>query len=122
VHVYVYGTQVKLERKDHLTLFVFSLLFNVNIWLSNYSLNLVTMAMHQVVRAMVPAFTVMLSVPLLGKRYEHIPQCMLLQRTHARTFHSYKPRHHLCFLRLLIALHFALLVILLLSLHLAVLV
>ena len=63
------GAQVKLERRDYLTLFVFSLLFNVNIWLSNYSLNLVTMAMHQVVRAMVPAFTVMLSVPLLGKRY-----------------------------------------------------
>ena len=79
---------MKLERKDHLTLFVFSLLFNVNIWLSNYSLNLVTMAMHQVVRAMVPAFTVMLSVPLLGKRcehcFKHILPCMLLQRTHTR--------------------------------------
>lgn len=59
--------QAKLERKDHMTLFAFSLLFNVNIWLSNYSLNLVTMAMHQVVRALVPAFTVMLSIPFLGK-------------------------------------------------------
>eukprot|EP00035_Acanthoeca_spectabilis_P020167 m.431443 g.431443 ORF g.431443 m.431443 type:complete len:331 (+) comp17306_c0_seq1:52-1044(+) len=62
-------TPAKLERKDHMTLFAFSLLFNVNIWLSNYSLNLVTMAMHQVVRALVPAFTVMLSIPFLGKTY-----------------------------------------------------
>jgi len=59
----------KLERRDHIILFVFSLLFNVNIWLSNYSLNLVTMAMHQVVRALVPAFTVILSMALLGNTY-----------------------------------------------------
>lgn len=46
---------------------MFSLLFNVNIWLSNFSLNLVTMAMHQVVRALVPGFTVLLGILFLGK-------------------------------------------------------
>jgi len=49
----------------------FSVLFNVNIWLSNVTLNLVSMAMHQVVRALIPGCTVVLSFFILGKRYNN---------------------------------------------------
>jgi len=44
-------------------------LFNVNIWVSNVTLDMVSMALHQVVRALVPACTVAISFALLGKRY-----------------------------------------------------
>jgi len=59
----------KLEWTAIYKLMVFSLLFNVNIWISNFSLNLVSMTMHQMVRALVPACTVVISFFLLQKQY-----------------------------------------------------
>eukprot|EP00039_Didymoeca_costata_P020069 m.339949 g.339949 ORF g.339949 m.339949 type:complete len:331 (-) comp19045_c0_seq1:70-1062(-) len=58
-----------LDWGTHFKIFLFSVLFNVNIWMSNYTLNLVSMAMHQVIRALIPACTVALSFFLLGKTY-----------------------------------------------------
>ena len=62
-------TPAKLKRDEHLKMLAFSCLFNVNIWFSNYSLNLVSMAMHQMIRALVPACTVVISFFWLRKRY-----------------------------------------------------
>lgn len=58
-----------LEWSSIAKLLVFSMLFNVNIWISNFSLNLVSMAMHQMIRAFVPGFTVAFSFLILQKTY-----------------------------------------------------
>ncbi|KAG6380184.1 triose-phosphate transporter family-domain-containing protein [Boletus reticuloceps] len=49
-------------------LFAFSLLYTINIAVSNLSLELVTIPFHQVVRAATPIFTVLLSMFLFGTR------------------------------------------------------
>ncbi|TFK29428.1 TPT-domain-containing protein [Coprinopsis marcescibilis] len=56
-----------LRGKEVLVLFLFSILYSVNIVVSNASLRLVTVPFHQVVRASTPLFTVALSAVLLGK-------------------------------------------------------
>lgn len=71
--VRVLGTikPAKLDATVYPKLLAFSLLFNVNILMSNVSLNLVSMATHQVVRALVPGFTVAISFLWLGKSYSN---------------------------------------------------
>lgn len=48
----------KLDRKDHLILVAFSVLFTSNIAMSNLSLSLVSLAFFQIIRNTVPLFTV----------------------------------------------------------------
>eukprot|EP00049_Salpingoeca_infusionum_P012378 m.226265 g.226265 ORF g.226265 m.226265 type:complete len:339 (+) comp15167_c0_seq3:37-1053(+) len=50
-------------------LFLFSILFNVNIAVSTLSLDMVSMALHQIIRALGPLFTVLISFFLQNKRY-----------------------------------------------------
>ncbi|KAL6306973.1 triose-phosphate transporter family-domain-containing protein [Sparassis latifolia] len=56
----------------HLALAVFSVLFAVNIAVSNISLELVTVPFHQVVRAATPIFTTGLSILLFGTQFSRM--------------------------------------------------
>ncbi|KAI0795512.1 triose-phosphate transporter family-domain-containing protein [Abortiporus biennis] len=56
----------RLSGKSELALAGFSILYAVNIAVSNVSLHLVTVPFHQVVRAITPLFTTVLSSLLLG--------------------------------------------------------
>ncbi|MBW0469878.1 hypothetical protein O181_009593 [Austropuccinia psidii MF-1] len=59
----------RLSRNHTLTLVAFSVLYTVNIAVSNLSLHLVTVPFHQVVRATTPLFTIILSIGCFGKTY-----------------------------------------------------
>ncbi|EGO01028.1 hypothetical protein SERLA73DRAFT_179063 [Serpula lacrymans var. lacrymans S7.3] len=61
-------TPAKLKDKDNRALIAFSVLYTVNIAVSNLSLQLVTIPLHQVVRAATPIFTIFLSSVLFGVR------------------------------------------------------
>lgn len=73
------GTQIALHRgaftQAHLTtrengvMLLFSGLYTINIAVSNLSLGLVSVPFHQVVRAMTPLFTIILSAVLFHKRH-----------------------------------------------------
>ncbi|KAF8842847.1 TPT-domain-containing protein [Paxillus ammoniavirescens] len=58
----------KLTDADNLALVAFSILYTINIAVSNLSLQLVTIPLHQVVRAATPIFTILLSMFLFGTR------------------------------------------------------
>ncbi|KAF9011899.1 hypothetical protein BDQ17DRAFT_1321889 [Cyathus striatus] len=58
----------KLEARELVVLFLFSVLYTINIAVSNISLKLVTVPFHQVVRASSPFFTILCSFLLLGTR------------------------------------------------------
>ncbi|OZJ03340.1 hypothetical protein BZG36_04215 [Bifiguratus adelaidae] len=60
-------TVTSLGERESAVIAGFSILYTINIAISNVSLNLVTIPFHQVVRAMTPVFTVILSVMLLQK-------------------------------------------------------
>ncbi|KAG0148646.1 hypothetical protein CROQUDRAFT_41206 [Cronartium quercuum f. sp. fusiforme G11] len=60
---------VKLNKKDSIILLGFSVLYTINIAVSNLSLHLVTVPFHQVVRATTPLFTILLSIIYLKKSY-----------------------------------------------------
>jgi hypothetical protein len=47
----------------------FSLLYTLNIVMSNWTLGLVSLTMHQTIRAIVPAITVLLSITVLGRTW-----------------------------------------------------
>lgn len=57
---YYYGSlkPKALTRKDSVALYAFSILYTVNIAVSNLSLSMVTIPFHQVLRATTPVFTV----------------------------------------------------------------
>jgi drug/metabolite transporter (DMT)-like permease len=55
--------------RENLILVAFSSLYTINIAVSNLSLNLVTVPLHQVVRSTTPLFTILISVCLFGKSY-----------------------------------------------------
>ncbi|KAI7864735.1 triose-phosphate transporter family-domain-containing protein [Spinellus fusiger] len=59
----------KLTMNEQFIMLMFSFLYTINIAISNVSLNLVSVAFHQVVRAMTPVFTIILSVAFLHKTY-----------------------------------------------------
>ncbi|KAA1474384.1 TPT-domain-containing protein, partial [Dentipellis sp. KUC8613] len=59
----------KLRERDHLVLAAFSVLYSVNIAVSNVSLGLVTVPFHQVVRAASPLFTTILSWYFFDARF-----------------------------------------------------
>ncbi|KAF9260700.1 TPT-domain-containing protein [Marasmius fiardii PR-910] len=58
----------KLSRFQRMVVTAFSVLYAVNIVVSNVSLQLVTVPFHQVVRAVTPVFTIILSSLLLGTK------------------------------------------------------
>ncbi|GAA5861571.1 hypothetical protein JCM3774_002630 [Rhodotorula dairenensis] len=62
-------TQAHLTTKENGIMIMFSGLYTINIAVSNLSLGLVSVPFHQVVRAMTPLFTIMLSMVLFRKRH-----------------------------------------------------
>ncbi|KAI0634110.1 triose-phosphate transporter family-domain-containing protein [Trametes polyzona] len=61
-------TPARLDARSYAVLAAFSVLYAVNIAVSNISLHLVTVPFHQVVRAATPIFTTLLSTLMLGTR------------------------------------------------------
>ncbi|KAH9823072.1 triose-phosphate transporter family-domain-containing protein [Melampsora americana] len=59
----------RLNRRESGILVAFSVLYTVNIAVSNLSLHLVTVPFHQVVRATTPLFTIILSIVYFQKSY-----------------------------------------------------
>lgn len=65
-----YFTRVQsLGLRETLILVAFSSLYTINIAVSNLSLNLVTVPLHQVVRSTTPLFTIVISILMFGKSY-----------------------------------------------------
>ncbi|KAI9028201.1 TPT-domain-containing protein [Phycomyces nitens] len=73
-----YFTPAKLGNQENLVMIMFSFLYTINIAISNVSLSLVSVAFHQVVRAMTPVFTVMISIAFLHKSYSRLIYLSLL--------------------------------------------
>ncbi|KAI8047512.1 triose-phosphate transporter family-domain-containing protein [Gilbertella persicaria] len=62
-------TPAKLGDRENIIMVLFSVLYTINIAISNVSLSLVSVPFHQMVRAMTPVFTVMISIVFLQKSY-----------------------------------------------------
>lgn len=58
-----------LALRENLVLVAYSSLYTVNIAVSNVSLNLVSVPLHQIVRSTTPLFTILLSLLLFNKTY-----------------------------------------------------
>ncbi|KAF7366679.1 Kinase-like protein [Mycena sanguinolenta] len=67
-----------LDLHGIMTLMAFSILYAINIVVSNVSLQLVTVPFHQVVRAATPIFTILFSSLLFGTRSSHSKKISLL--------------------------------------------
>ncbi|ODO05953.1 hypothetical protein I350_05014 [Cryptococcus amylolentus CBS 6273] len=68
----------RLTQRENLILAAFSVLYTVNIAISNVSLQLVSIPFHQVVRASTPLFTIFISLIFLGTRFSLIKLVSLL--------------------------------------------
>lgn len=64
-----FKTSVKLGSKENLILFGFSTLYTINIAVSNVSLNLVSVPLHQVIRSLTPLFTIAISLIFFNKSF-----------------------------------------------------
>ncbi|KAF9173294.1 UAA transporter [Mortierella sp. AD011] len=64
-----YFTPAQLGEQENMVMLMFSFLYTLNIAISNVSLHEVSVAFHQVVRAMTPVFTIAISVAFLSKKY-----------------------------------------------------
>ncbi|CAH7690851.1 triose-phosphate transporter family-domain-containing protein [Phakopsora pachyrhizi] len=64
-----YFQPARLNRRHSVILISFSILYTVNIAISNLSLHLVTVPFHQVVRATTPLFTILISVICFRNSY-----------------------------------------------------
>lgn len=64
-----FKVSVQLGLQESLVLIAFSTLYTVNIAVSNLSLNLVSVPLHQVVRSLTPLFTILIAVTLFKKSY-----------------------------------------------------
>lgn len=73
-----FKSSVKLGQKESLILFAFSALYTVNIAVSNVSLNLVSVPLHQVIRSLTPLFTIILSLSFLGKSFKFMTYMSLV--------------------------------------------
>ncbi|KXS13603.1 TPT-domain-containing protein [Gonapodya prolifera JEL478] len=60
-------TPKRLSTRDNLVMFAFSLLYTVNIAVSNLSLHAVTVPIHQVVRSSTPFFMILINIIWLAK-------------------------------------------------------
>lgn len=69
---------LRLPLRTHLILVAFSLLYTVNIALSNFTLGLVSLPMHQTIRATAPAITVLLTVIVFHKPLCYYPKAVYL--------------------------------------------
>ncbi|KAH0848395.1 hypothetical protein FOPE_02326 [Fonsecaea pedrosoi] len=68
------GDGTSLSLRVHLrVLLPFSLLYTLNIALSNLALGLVTLSMHQTIRATAPVITVLVSIVWLGSTWREYP-------------------------------------------------
>ncbi|KAK9702067.1 hypothetical protein K7432_011424 [Basidiobolus ranarum] len=68
----------KLGERENTVMLAFSVLYTLNIAISNVSLHLVTVPFHQVVRAMTPLFTIILSVVFFKATYSKMTYTSLL--------------------------------------------
>ncbi|ORY02232.1 hypothetical protein K493DRAFT_328650 [Basidiobolus meristosporus CBS 931.73] len=68
----------KLGERESTVMLAFSVLYTLNIAISNVSLHLVTVPFHQVVRAMTPLFTIGLSVAFFKITYSKMTYISLL--------------------------------------------
>lgn len=57
-----------LQKDEHVILAAFSLLYTINIAISNVSLKYVSLSFHQIIRSTNPVFTVLLEFVFLGHR------------------------------------------------------
>lgn len=57
----------RLTLRENITLSLFSILYTLNIAVSNVSLELVTIPFHQVVRASAPLFTITIAYLMSGR-------------------------------------------------------
>ncbi|TIB03506.1 hypothetical protein E3P96_01867 [Wallemia ichthyophaga] len=75
----LYGlyTPAKLSTTEIVILIFFSTLYTINIAVSNLSLSLVTVPVHQIIRSLGPLFTMALAVPILGSKFS-IPKLVSL--------------------------------------------
>ncbi|KAG0265316.1 UAA transporter [Mortierella polycephala] len=73
-----YFTPTQLGERENMVMLMFSFLYTLNIAISNVSLNEVSVAFHQVIRAMTPVFTIAISVAFLAKRYSGMTYLSLL--------------------------------------------
>ncbi|KAK5329779.1 hypothetical protein LTR93_001367 [Exophiala xenobiotica] len=69
---------LRLPLRTHLILVAFSLLYTVNIALSNLTLGLVSLPMHQTIRATAPAITVLLTVIVFRTPLRYYPMAVYL--------------------------------------------
>ncbi|ORX61844.1 TPT-domain-containing protein [Hesseltinella vesiculosa] len=65
-------TPAQLGERENIIMLLFSVLYTINIAISNVSLNLVSVPVHQVIRAMTPLFTILLSISFLRKSYSSL--------------------------------------------------
>ncbi|SCZ99285.1 BZ3500_MvSof-1268-A1-R1_Chr3-1g05925 [Microbotryum saponariae] len=84
-----YFTQARLTTREGLVMIAFSVLYTVNIAVSNISLGLVTVPFHQVVRAMTPLFTIIIAAVLHGKRHSRDTYLSLLPVVAGVAFATY---------------------------------
>ncbi|KIW20351.1 hypothetical protein PV08_00926 [Exophiala spinifera] len=68
----------RLPLRTHAILLAFSLVYTVNIGMSNLSLGLVSLAMHQTIRALAPAITVLLTIVVLNRPLSFYPLSIYL--------------------------------------------
>lgn len=73
-----YFKPAQLGEQENMVMLMFSFLYTLNIAISNVSLNEVSVAFHQVVRAMTPVFTIAISLLFLGKRYSFMTYLSLV--------------------------------------------
>ncbi|GES83663.1 triose-phosphate transporter family-domain-containing protein [Rhizophagus clarus] len=71
-------TPSRLNERESMVMLLFSVLYTINIAISNVSLHLVTVPFHQVVRAMTPIFTIILSILFLKKNFSTMTYISLL--------------------------------------------
>uniref|UniRef100_A0A1D1Y7F4 Putative sugar phosphate/phosphate translocator At1g12500 n=1 Tax=Anthurium amnicola TaxID=1678845 RepID=A0A1D1Y7F4_9ARAE len=71
-------TPARLNERESMVMLLFSVLYTINIAISNVSLHLVTVPFHQVVRAMTPIFTIILSILFLKKNFSTMTYISLL--------------------------------------------
>lgn len=81
--------QAKLTTQEGMIMVAFSTLYTINIAVSNLSLHLVTVPFHQVVRAMTPLFTIVLSALFFRKRYSRNTYLSLLPVVAGVVFATY---------------------------------
>ncbi|BGO99483.1 ribonuclease III [Rhodotorula toruloides] len=82
-------TQARLTTKENGIMVMFSGLYTINIAVSNLSLHLVSVPFHQVVRAMTPLFTILITMVFFRKRHSRQTYLSLLPVVAGVAFATY---------------------------------